>query len=561
MDTTSIRKLLISLSKVDSDHTDNFISSCLVFLLQLNGHSTKEYGTEFVNWNKGSGVFAKAFGIGRIYVQSANLYLNGKFDEDQAQALGHALKEKIKEFEKDTSITQEQFKLLKDIQLNLRTASEGAWNRIHNDVTVLNNPKLSASFTLEGDSPKDIDPKFSPQKNADKMKTIAATVGASGAFLDEDQQKELRESNPKKYSEYCALVKPITALLKKTIFNFVRASGKPLVLIDELKKHLDKKGIPNNIVTGLIGGYIDEKGKCYTAQKRMLDKVPYGVVVMNPKYDPVADDVFVCKAITKMRKEFRTITMNQANKKKKFSGVGEFMQKETEVRDAWRKDLMAANAEKRDLKKQILATVIELIYQTYSRIGGVKNATKGEPTYGMSTLQVQHLKLTDNEISYNYTGKKGAEQTAHVKTNTPINKKIHKILTKLIKGKGPTDLVFTYNGKKILGEAVNTYLKTCGSPITIHKFRNVAGTTKAKEILKNSPFKKSSNPKQGEVEKWFKGEAVKIGELLMHRNGEKFTGSTSIASYIDPQVITDYFESIGLRKPSFLKEQKGVKAE
>src|SRR5438094_8950769 len=110
MDKTSIERLLISLSKVDSDNTDNFICSCLVFLLQLNGHSTKQYGTEFANWNKGSLIFAKAFAIGRVYVQSANLYLNGKFDEDQAQVLGKAIKDKVKDFEKDVSISREQLR-------------------------------------------------------------------------------------------------------------------------------------------------------------------------------------------------------------------------------------------------------------------------------------------------------------------------------------------------------------------------------------------------------------------------------------------------------------------
>jgi DNA topoisomerase IB len=526
-----------------------------VFLLQLNGHSVKQYGTDFANWNKGALTFAKAFGIGRVYVQSANLYLNGKFDEDQAQVLGKAIKSKVKEFEKDVSISREQLRLMKDVQNNLRTASEAAWNRIHNDVAFMRNPRLSASFTHDDDVPvKGVDPKFDPQKNATKMKAIGVLVNAKGAFLDEDQTKALREQDPKKYSEYAALIKPINALIKVTTFNFVRASGEPLVLIDELKKHLDKKGIPNNVVTGLTGGYIDEKGKCYTAEKRMLDKVPYGVVVMNKNYDPVTDDVFVCKAITQMRKEFRTVTMNQANKGKKFSSVGEFVAKEKEIREAWRADVMGGDdGAKKDKRKQVIATIVELIYQTNSRIGGVGNATKGEPTYGMSTLQVQHLQLTSDQISYNYTGKKGAEQTAHVKVNTPLNKRIHKILTQLIKGKGPTDLVFTYNNKKILGEAVNTYLKSIGSPVTIHKFRNVAGTMKAKEIIKNSPFKKSDNPSQTAVEKWFKAEAVKIGELLMHRNGEKFTGSTSIASYIDPQVIIDYFTSLGLRSPSFLK--------
>lgn len=553
LDVSLIREQ-IALAKVESDHTDHFVCSTLVFLLQLNGENTKQYGTDFVNWNKGALMFAKQFGIGRIYTQSANLYLNNKFDEDQAMALGQAIREKVKEFEKDTSISREQLRLLKDVQNNMRTASEAAWNRIHNDVGVLDNPKLSASFTLDDEAPpKGVEGKFDMSGNAAKLKKITSLVGGTGCFLDEDQQKELRLTKPTKYSEYAALIKPIKAVLKTALFNFVRASGEKMVLIDELKKHLDKKGIPNNIVSGLIGGYIDEKGKCYTAEKRLLDKVPYGQVVMNPKYDPVADDVFVCKALTAMRKEFRTVTMNKTNKAKKFSTVSSFVADEKKFREAWLKDISAPALNSRDKRKQVIATIVELIYQTNSRIGGVNNATKGEPTYGMSTLQVGHLSLK-NGIAYNYTGKKGAEQTAHVKLDSAVNKKIHKILTELVKDKSATDRVFTAGTKPINGEAVNTYLKSIGTPITIHKFRNAAGTKAALAIIKESPFKKSEHPSQSAVEKWFKAEAVKIGELLMHRNGEKFTGSTSIASYIDPTVIVSYFDSLGLRKPTFLKD-------
>lgn len=546
-------KLDVSLSKVESDHTDEFISACLVFMLQLNGESVKQYGTDFVNWNKGASIFAKAFGVGRIYAQSANLYLNGKFNEDQAVSFGKELKDKVKAFDADKTISREQLRLIKDIQNNLRTASEAAWNRIHNDVAYLNNPKLSASFTLDDDSlPKGVDAKFNMDKSSAALRNIVKLVGGTGCFLDEDQQKELRETKVAKYSEYCTLVKPVKALLKKALFNYVRASGDTLVLIDAVKKHLDAKNIPNNIVTGLTGGYIDAAGKCYTAEKRQLDKVPYGVVIMNSRYDPVADNVFVCKATTAMRKEFRTLTMNKANKSKKFSTVGKFIEDEKKYRASWIEDLNAPTLDNRSKRKQIIACVVELIYATNSRIGGVNNATKGEPTYGMSTLQVGHLKLTANEISYNYTGKKNAEQIAHVKLTTPVAKKMHKILSELVKGKQPSDRVFTYGEKPINGEAVNTYLKSIGVPITIHKFRNAAGTKKALEIIKDSPFKKGG-ASQSAVEKWFKEEAIKIGELLMHRNGEKFTGSTSIASYIDPAVILTFFDDLGLRPPTFLK--------
>jgi DNA topoisomerase IB len=52
-------------------------------------------------------------------------------------------------------------------------------------------------------------------------------------------------------------------------------------------------------------------------------------------------------------------------------------------------------------------------------------------------------------------------------------------------------------------------------------------------------------------------EATKIGEMLMHRNGEEFTGMTSIKSYIDPQVIVEFFQSLDLHPP----KKMGIKID
>lgn len=566
--TLELRSAMTALAKVEAMHTDEFISTLLVMLLKMNGEEVKQYGTDFANWQKSGMAFAKEFGFQRDYVKAVNVYLNGKMDEESFIQLGRDIKAKAKDIQKDLSITPEQFTLLKNTYSNILRPSATTWNAIHRDVDILDSPKLSASFTADDEEGGAVLKKAGPdsidiKKAITVTKNIVKLAGGTGCFANEDQLKDLRENKTAEFSKYSAAIKPIKMLAEKTLFNLVRASGEKLILIDEARKAMDAKGINHNLPDGLTGGYIDAKGISYTSEKKQIAPVMQGKVMMNPKYDAKLDNTYVASGlVTSIRKRYATVELAKKSKDATFSAVHAFLDDEKTYRDKWLQDVLIAKpSSKAERRDQVLSTIVELIYLTNSRIGGKNNKTKGEPTYGMSTLQVQHLKLKPEEISYNYTGKKGAAQIARVKVNNAATKQIYKTLVTLVANKNPTDLVFTIDKKPVNAEAVNSYIRgaSVGLPkeFTVHRFRNAAGTKAAMEFIKRSPFKKSTNPSQTQVTSWFMEEATKIGEMLMHRNGEEFTGMTSIKSYIDPQVIVEFFQSLDLHPP----KKMGIKID
>lgn len=556
-------QLHVALSAVNRDDTDAFIGTLIVIMLRLNERNTTALNGDVQNWSAGASRFAKAFGIAKPYTKVVNYYLTkGEVNEDAVQELGRIMTEKKSDFDGDNSITKLQFSMLKDLAAHFRFSSESqvvnSWKRLRKESKHLQNATLTSTFVRPDEHKVIIDMK-EVKPAANTMRTIYKKfTGTEGSHLNIYQVKKLKETDPKTFEKYSKASKVITAQIKKERERFVRTSGKLLVPIDDLIKHLDSLGVPNNLPRGFIGGQIDEAGKMYTAEGRMLNGIPSGPVRMNPDYNPDTNNTYVCKSTDPAwegrKPEFRTLEFIKEKAKQRFSRVGQFLENEKEQRAAWLKDLMANPKDKLGKRKQVYAAMVELIHATCSRIGGKENKTAGETTYGMSTLLVKHLSVTKTMISYDYTGKKGAQQGAHYKVSDPVSKKIYSVLSELVADKKPEDRVWVVNGKEMNRAAVNAYLKSIGIPLSIHMFRNAAGTKMAKQILAKSPFKKADKPKQGEVEKWFKDAALEIGAMLHHKSGDKIVSSTSIASYIDQDVIKSFFESLGLRKPSFLKK-------
>jgi DNA topoisomerase IB len=162
------------------------------------------------------------------------------------------------------------------------------------------------------------------------------------------------------------------------------------------------------------------------------------------------------------------------------------------------------------------------------------------------------LDIKPGMVEFNYSGKKAAEQHHEFKTTTVEGKKVGAVLKELVKGKGANDLVFTYGGKPVGRSSVNSYLRSLGIEITAHKFRQLAGTKIAMGVLGKAPFKAADMPKQAAVDKWVKEELTKVGTVLHHRSGTKITAMTAIKSYIDPSVITSFYEKLKLRTPRWV---------
>lgn len=530
---------------VSEESTNSFISSCLVLLLHLNEHETKQFQQEFKQWVKEANEFVRAIGATRTFTSLANKYiLKKEFTEEDATKLGTLLRDKRALIEKDVTINRRQLRLINDIALNLRTASKAAWDRIHNDVSYLGNSKLNAEFTVdETTTLKDLQ---EAQAKKEASSIVKKVTGRTGYFLTPEESKELRENKPELYSKYAQAAKVLNKIVKVAIFNYVRSSGKPRVLIDDLKKHLDSKKIANNLPVGFTGGMMDDKGIAYTKEGLQLDRTPFGIVQMNPKYDPEANNTYVLKGVDH-KVVYRTLEFTKSNKLTRHQLVQDFLKNESAHRDKWLADLKADGT-----KKQILAAMVELMYATSARIGGEKNETKGVKTYGTSTLLVEFIKILPDRIEINYLGKKGTAQPSTYYVKDAISKKVYQIIKKCAEGKGPKDRLFTYKNKPLSAQLLRLYFKALGIKISPHRLRTLAATKMAMKILARAPFKKGQ-AKQAQVEKWIKEEFKEIGKMLHHRTGEKVTSSTALKAYIDPEVIKAYFDKLGLRSPSFYK--------
>ncbi len=520
------------------------LCSLVTLVLKITGNDTSTLKAEFKNWASEASVVVTQLKIKKIYTIVANSFsLSGKFTEDHAYELGELLKSSLPLVVKDITIKKDKLQMYKDCYAVFLTNSMPAWRRIEKNVSILNSGKLTKIFLP--DTEEEV---VSIAAAVKKLKMLCAklTGRTNPPFLHPREVTPLRK-DPKTLPiliEYNSYLKEINHVIKTETMNFVRASGKTLVSLDSLKAHLKKLGVVNNLPTGFTGGQVDERGAMYTREGRKLDKIPFGAVVMNPKYDPDKDNTYVMNNLDCKTFRYRTLTFTSRNKKNRHALVREFFKKESQHRDAWLLDLKRAKS-----KQQVMAAMTELLFKTACRIGGKGNQTKGEPTYGLTTLQVRHLQFHPEDVQFNYSGKKSAEQEHVFNTTTPDGKRVGTILETLVKGKKPTDLVFTFKNKPISRPVVNQYLHSIGIEITAHRFRQLAGTKLTMGILKKSPFKAKDEPKQAAVEKWLKEELKKVGEVLHHRTGTKVTGSTALKSYIDPEIVVEFFTNLGLRVP------------
>lgn len=508
---------------------------------------------QYQQWATTAAPFLKKFGILRDFTAIHNGFIRSKmeFAVDDGEDASARFKAALPGMQRDTTISQEQLAMIKDCLLFFRKDSDAAWNRITRNIyTVTGDSKLAAEFVPEdNNSAAAIGDK---NTEAGMIKIVTALVGRKNdPILTLNEMRDLRETKPKTIERYGVLRKVFVANYKAALFKFVRTSGKPYVDVKVARKYLDALGC-NYIPKGFVGG-IDESGKLYTSAGKVIAGMLIGEVVMNPRYDPKQDNTYVCSLVANKTQQLRTVAFNAANKSERFDKVAEFTENVDKFRTKWVKDLDSL-----DTRIQTIAAMVEAIYQTQARIGGDSKNLEGEDRYGMSTLLVKQLIPIDKGFEFRYTGKKGTEQHHVITGNTVSNRKVIAIIKSLIKGKKPDAVVFTDRSKPIGGTPVNSYLKSIGVPagITIHKFRHLAGTRLATQILKTSPFKKSQHPTQASVEKWIKEEMKQVGELLHHRVGagdaQKLTGMTAINAYISPQVLKEFFDNLGLRVPKWI---------
>ena len=426
---------------------------------------------------------------------------------------------------------------------------------------------------------------FSGKEHIDNLYTelqniVKQLTGKSGMTISTDRQKELKLKNGPEVQaliRYTDIRKELRTLTNNALYAIISEKHIPA---DKAAKEMEKQGFRDypfptskEGYTGNIG--INKEGKIalFTEQgKEIVGAVaPGSKVKMNPAYDPEKDSSYYflfrapgavsdTRAYTKAFKNVKTeakhtkTTTNTEN-------VDRWVK-------AWERDLL-----NKDPMRHVPATVAMLLYLTSARIGTSKENRSlkgGAHTYGISTLRKQHVRIGSASIILDYVGKKGMHQKHTLKLDTKVNKRIATILKGLLDGKKKDDLVFAFERPTSRTGAVQEvnptffrqYLKSTGVTINPHALRHIRGTALTEDLLNSTEWRPSAKArtltsKQREAEAFIKEKILtKVAQLLGHKsmkNGVAIDAwRTSIQSYINPVVISNWFREQNLGVPKWV---------
>jgi len=446
--------------------------------------------------------------------------------------------------EKDQSVPHEIVTLLKTAIMVAQTGSEPAIARLQKLASLIRDPVINSLY-----APVKVE-------KADKYKQAvrALVKKLTGKPNLELTAEERAAASAKKTAIYKEFLKARAAMLqtgKTKLAHMVRSSGKSMIDAKKASDALDKEGYVHTIPKGFVG-LIDDAGKFYTSAGNSIAVPAGGEVQMNPKYDAAKDNGYAFMGRGYGVKDwgrYYTDAFRQRQNALKFEKVANFSGKIDALRAKWGKEIVAGG------KGLIPALILEIAYQTQARIGSKGNQTDGENTYGVSTLLGKHVTVKGNSIVFAYTGKSGVKQRHIMTPEDVIAKKAISYLQDFKAETGPNDHIFSLKGgAPVTGNYVNAYLRSLGSPVTIHKLRTFKGSKMVKELLADIPKKLQKGASQKDATDYLKKKVLEVGKALGHMNGDKPTAMTSLRSYVGPDVIQDYYDRIGVRPPPLIEK-------
>jgi len=162
----------------------------------------------------------------------------------------------------------------------------------------------------------------------------------------------------------------------------------------------------------------------------------------------------------------------------KFHRLYEFGKSLPRLRRKIRKDLKESGL----TEKKVLATVVNLMEQTFIRVGS-NGYEKQYGSYGLTTLKDKHVAVKKENIRFSFTGKKGIEHSITIR-----NKKLARIIKQCrdIPGKELFQY-YTEDGqrKSIDSGMVNNYIKEAAAgDFSAKDFRTWAGSLHALGCLR-----------------------------------------------------------------------------
>lgn len=413
------------------------------------------------------------------------------------------------------------------------------------------------------------------------LRAAVKALGGTGMVLDVDKARAA-SANAKLIDKYKAYLAARLALKKIFDIEFrklIVGNGNKPMPVEDVEKKMKAKGfellfMPTKSMgfhgkLGISGG----KMGIFTNADILIhgNIAPGSKVEMNKKYDVTTDDAYVMRVMAPGGVQFNrfyTVTYKKTATATKFKKADDLSKNLSSILNAWKRDLKST-----DMRTRMLATAAVTLYLTGARVGSNKTgmtSKKGVAGYGILNLRVKHIKFTAAKVIFNYPGKKGMPQKHALMLNKDAHKLIGKYLKGFAEGKSSEDLLFSIPAKtagkmiEINFSMFSKYLRSIGFSQGAHKLRHVRGTELVRKLIAANPWKPTRAAttlakRQKEAETFMKDKILtKVGALLGHMATDRASGGTktvwrtSITSYVNPDVVRDWFAANKLDVPNWV---------
>jgi DNA topoisomerase I len=214
----------------------------------------------------------------------------------------------------------------------------------------------------------------------------------------------------------------------------------------------------------------------------------------------------------------------------KFDHSLEVAERLPELRERLHRDL---TAERGLSRMRVLAALVRLLDMGMFRVGSAQYADReADPSYGLSTLRPEHVRVRGGCVVLEFTGKSGVEHE-----HTVGDGEVCRVLRDLKRRRKGEKRLFAYWEKKswhvVHAAEINEYLREIsGEEMTAKDFRTWHGTVRAAEELAAI----GPQPTRAKRNKAVATAVREVAGLLGN------TPAVARSSYVDPRVIDRYQE-------------------
>lgn len=560
----------LSVSAVARDSAESFMKFTLVSTMAFE----KVYSHTFLRrvslWHSQAKGFTKRFSLPTADMDKLHGFLlkganaktlqkekNKNIYANRLTSFLEMLYEHRDSFKRELDLSREDLSFLNDMRLYFVRKSDAAASRIMKRVSMFNDPQLNALFVHE-DS-EDMSSELNRLKALVKKHSGSTGTVMPTEILERWQaHNKAKGTKLKDHETYLELKRVLRNSYKKRLLTLIRSSGEPYLPLRDVIKILNEEGVVHALPSGFIG-LIDDHGRFYTTAGKQLLQAPVGEVLMNPEYNPKLDNTYVCKYLPPFAQDYSTaytVDFRKAKKRKKFDVVSATIPLIPKLSKKWRSKMGT------ETKENILADILEFVYQTSSRISSKNARTAGERTFGATQLMKKHLSFGKTGVTISYKGKSAGDQKHKIKANTVIGKNLISIMGQLVEDRSASMHVFSRDGKTTYTSAVlNSFMRELGFPegFTIHKLRTIRGSILAIDALEKLKIPK--DVKESTLNKMVEQALLIVGKELGHMNGGSYTATTAIQNYINPEILQAFyakFEDQGIRPSE--KIQKAIRS-